>query len=102
MEAVEKNLASLPPGCHIHLQRKTLEQIPRSLRRLVEHNWRRLRAEVRAYAALRARNNIRLSDLLREQAIELDEVYRGSGRSRWTSLKGDAGLLTTPTGGEEE
>lgn len=102
VEAVERGFGSLSPGCHIHLQRKTREQILNSLQRLVQHNWRRLRTELQSYAVLRGRDNIRLIDFLQEQAIELQEIYRKSGHSGWTRLKRDAGLLTTEGGDEEE
>lgn len=102
IEAVEKGFSSLPPGCHIHLQRKTREQILNSLRCLVQQNWRRLRTELQTYAALRGRSNIRLVDFLREQAIEPEDIYRGNGRSGWTKLKRDAGLLATPGGREDD
>lgn len=102
IEAVDKGFGTLPPGCHIHLQRQTREQVLRSLRKLVQQNWRRLRTELQAYAALRGRNTIRLANFLREQAIELDDIYRSSGRSGWANLKRDAGLLTTPPGDEDE
>ena len=42
----------------------------RSLRRLVQQNWRRLKTELQAYAALRGRTDIRLASFLSEQAIE--------------------------------
>lgn len=102
IEAVEKGFGSLPPGCHIHLQRKTREQVLGSLRMLVQQNWRRLRTELQTYAALRGRGNIRLVNFLREQAIELEDIYRENGRSGWTNLKRDAGLLTTPAGSEDQ
>ena len=102
MEAVENGFGSLPPGCHIHLHRQTREQVLRSLRKLVQQNWRRLRSELQAYASLRGRNNIRLAGFLHEQAVELDDIYRDSGRSGWTNLKRDAGLLTTPAGSEDD
>lgn len=102
IEAVDKGFGALPPGCHIHLQRQAREQVLGSLRRLVQQNWRRLRTELQAYAALRGRNHVRLVDFLREQAIELDDLYRDSGRSGWTNLKRDAGLLTTPPGSEDD
>lgn len=102
IEAVEKGFGTLPPGCHIHLQRQAKEQVLSSLRRLVQQNWRRLRTELQTYAALRGRNNIRLANFLREQAIELDDIYRGSGRSGWTNLKRDAGLLMTPPGSDDD
>ncbi|MHB8759039.1 MAG: DUF3427 domain-containing protein, partial [Thiobacillus sp.] len=102
IDAVESGFGSLPPGCHIFLQRKTREQVLNSLRRLVQQNWRRLRTELQAYAALRGRSNIRLTNFLNEQAIELEDIYRDNGRSGWTNLKRDAGLLTTPAGSEDE
>lgn len=98
IEAAEGGFGSLPPGCHIHLQRQSREQILCSLRKLVQQNWRRLRTELQAFAALRGRQRVRLADFLREQAIELDDLYRSSGRSGWTNLKRDAGLLESPPG----
>lgn len=102
IEAVDKGFGALPPGCHIHLHRQAREQVLGSLRRLVQQNWRRLRTELQAYAALRGRSHVRLVDFLREQAIELEDIYRDSGRSGWTNLKRDAGLLTTPPGSEDD
>lgn len=102
VESVEKGFGSLPPGCHIQLQRQTREQILRSLRKLVQQNWRRLRTELQVFAALRGRNDIRLADFLHEQGIELEDLYRNSGRSGWANLKRDAGLLTMPAGDEDD
>ncbi|MDI3515642.1 MAG: hypothetical protein PWP40_2871 [Rhodocyclaceae bacterium] len=102
IDAADKGFGLLPPGCHIHLQRQTREQVLRSLRGLVQQNWRRLRTELQAYAALRGRTDITLASFLAEQAIELDDLYRSSGRSGWTNLKRDAGLLNTPPGAEDD
>ncbi len=102
IDAVENGFGALPPGCHIHLQRQARDQVLNSLRRLVQQNWRRLRTELQTYAALRGRNNIRLANFLREQSIELEDIYRGSGRSGWTNLKRDAGLLMAPPGSEDD
>ena len=102
IEAVDRGFGSLPPGCHIHLQRQAREQVLASLKRLVQQNWRRLQTELQAYAALRGRSTVRLASFLREQAIGLEEVYRSSGRSGWTRLKRDAGLLATPLGAEDD
>ncbi|HRO54010.1 MAG TPA: DUF3427 domain-containing protein [Alicycliphilus sp.] len=92
-EAVEHGFGQLPPGCHLQLQRQTREQVLASLRQLTQLNWRRLRTELQGYAALRGRNAVTLVEFLREQAVELDDIYRGNGRSGWTQLKRDAGLL---------
>jgi len=105
LEAVEQGFGSLPPGCHIHLQRQTREQVLDSLRTLTQQSWRRLKTELQSYAVLRGRSDIRLADFLREQALQLDDVYRsriGSTRSGWTTLRREAGLLMCEPGPEEE
>jgi hypothetical protein len=103
VDSVENGFGSLPPGCHIQLQRQTKEQVLQSLRALTSQSWRRLRSELQTYAALRGRASVRLVDFLHHQALELEDVYRGSaGRSGWTALKRDAGLLVTEPGPEEE
>jgi len=102
VDAVENGFGSLPPGCHIHLQRQTREQVLGSLRRLVQQNWRRLRIELQAYAALRGRSDVRLATFLREQAIELEDLYRSGGRSGWANLKRDAGLALASEGPEAD
>lgn len=100
--AVEHGFGALPPGCHIHLQRQARDQVLNSLKKLVQQNWRRLRTELQTYATLRGRNNIRLSDFLHHQRIEIEDIYRGTGRSGWSNLKRDAGLLNAPLGVEDD
>jgi superfamily II DNA or RNA helicase/HKD family nuclease len=102
---VEHGFGSLPPGCHIHLQRQTREQILQGLRTLTTQNWRRLKTELQVYVALRGRSSIRLADFLHDQALELEDVYRagtGNVRSGWTALKRDAGLIAAERGPEED
>lgn len=105
IDAVEHGFGGLPPGCHIHLQKLTREQVLGSLRTLTQQSWRRLKTELQIYAALRGRNAVRLADFLRDQSLELDDVYRagtGSTRSGWTALKREAGLLVSEPGPEED
>ncbi|MBI5314453.1 MAG: DUF3427 domain-containing protein [Nitrospirae bacterium] len=102
IDAVDKGFSSLPAGCHIQLQQLTKEQILRSLRTAMNQSWRRLRSELQTYVALRGRATIRLAEFLHEQAVQLDELYRSQGRSRWTALRRDAGLLSTTEGPEDE
>ena len=48
---------------------------------------------------------MRLADFLHDQALELEDVYRagtGQGRSGWTALKRDAGLIVAEPGAEED
>ena len=67
------------------------ERILDSLRRLVQQNWRRLCTELQTYVTLQGRDSIRLVDFLKDQGVELESLYRGSGRSGWTCLKRQAG-----------
>jgi hypothetical protein len=101
IDAVEKGFSHLPPGCHIQLQQFTKEQILQSLRTAINQSWRRLRTELQSYVVLRGRARVELADFLREQAVQPEELYRSQGRSGWTALKRDAGLLTTPESSEE-
>jgi superfamily II DNA or RNA helicase/HKD family nuclease len=104
VDGVENGFGSLPPGCHIHLQRQTREQVLQGLRALTTQNWRRLKTELQTYAALKGRTAVRLADFLHDQALELEDVYRigtGQGRSGWTALKRDAGLIVAEPGPEE-
>lgn len=105
VDAVEQGFGSLPPGCHIHLQKQTREQVLGSLRTLTQQSWRRLRTELQSYAALRGSSDVGLAEFLRDQGLSLDDVYRagtGSTRSGWTALKRDVGLLVSEPGPEEE
>lgn len=104
VDGVENGFGSLPPGCHIHLQRQTREQVLQGLRALTTQNWRRLKTELQTYAALKGRASVRLADFLHDQALELEDIYRigtGQGRSGWTALKRDAGLIVAEAGPEE-
>jgi superfamily II DNA or RNA helicase/HKD family nuclease len=91
IESVEHGFTDLAPGCHIHLQ--TRAQVLRSLKSLTQQSWNRLVAEAQAFASMRGVANVGLGEFLTEQRVELGEVYRGSGRSGWTTLRRDAGLL---------
>ncbi|MDO8262206.1 MAG: DUF3427 domain-containing protein [Gallionella sp.] len=101
-ESVENGFGSLPPGCHIQMQRQTREQVLKGLREITMQNWRRLRTELQTYAALRGRSSVRLPEFLHEQALELEDIYRDSGKSGWTALKRDAGLIAAEPSPEEQ
>jgi superfamily II DNA or RNA helicase len=101
IEAVEKGFSHLPPGCHIQLQKFTKDQILRNLRTALNQSWRRLRAELQSYVALRGRANVYLANFLHEQALQLEELYRSHGRSGWTALKREAGLPTKSESAED-
>ena len=93
IDAVENGFSTLPPACHIQLQRQTRQQVLRSLRSLGNQSWNRLGAELRSYSILRGRERVQLGAFLYDQRIQLKEVYRDSHVSGWTSLRRHAGVL---------
>ncbi|WP_366523748.1 DUF3427 domain-containing protein [Nevskia ramosa] len=105
VDAVEQGFGSLPPSCHIQLQKQTREQVLASLRALSHNNWGRLKTELQAWVAQRPRSAIALANFLDDQQLALDEVYRNpkaaGGASGWTTLKRDAGFMIAEPGPEE-
>ena len=104
IDSVEHGFGRLPPGCHIHLQRQTREQVLRGLRELTARGWQRLTTELQAHVARRGLAALRLSEFLHDQALDVEDVYRqstGQARSGWTALKRDAGLIAAEPEPEE-
>lgn len=101
IDGVEHGFSSLPAGCHIQLQKQVRDRILQSLRQQLSHQWRSLRAELQALSALRG-TSVPLSEFLREQRLDLRDIYRDSGPRGWTALKRSAGLIISEPGPEEE
>lgn len=101
VRSVEQGFASLPAGCYINLHKQAREQILQSLRALTQQSWRYLIRELQTFAALHSRNAVGLAEFLHEQVLDLNEVYRSTKPSGWTSLKRQAGLLTASETTEE-
>lgn len=102
IDEVENGFGQLPPGCYIQLQKHSRDQILGNLSRLINQNWRRMTAELQAYAGLKGRQNITLAGFLHDQALSIDDVYRTTGNSGWTALQRNAGLIVSDVGPEEE
>jgi hypothetical protein len=102
VRGVEEGFSSLPSGCHIHLEPQARQRILANLRSVTGQGWRSLRAELMAFAATRPTGGVRLGRFLDEYDIGLDDIYRDSGRSGWTSLQRDAGLLTHVAATDDE
>jgi superfamily II DNA or RNA helicase/HKD family nuclease len=102
IDNVENGFSQLPAGCHIQLQQRSREQILSNLRRLIQQNWRRMTAELQAYASLKGRLNVSLAGFLHDQALSIDDIYRSTGNSGWTALRRAAGLIVGDVGPEEE
>ncbi|MDC7692385.1 DUF3427 domain-containing protein [Vogesella indigofera] len=99
---VEHGFSQLPPGCHIQLQKRSRDQVLNSLRHLIQQNWRRLIRELQSYISLHGRQNLTLPRFLHDQALDIADLYRGSGNSGWTALQRSAGLIQDPITDEEE
>jgi hypothetical protein len=93
IEGLKHGFATLPSGCHIHLERQARERVLESLNVIAGQTWSRLRAELQQYAAVKGRGNVTLSHFLRDQSLELSEIYRTATPSGWTTLRRAAGLL---------
>lgn len=102
IDGVENGFSQLPAGCHFQLQQRSREQILSNLRRLVNQNWRRMTAELQAYASLKGRQNVSLANFLHDQALSVHDIYRVSGISGWTALRRAAGLIVNAAGPEED
>ncbi|MBL1378557.1 DUF3427 domain-containing protein [Zobellella iuensis] len=98
---IENGFARLPSGCHIQLQKQAREHILASLKQALNQNWRRLQQELHAYVSLTGNRRVALGDFLRDQQLELDDIYRGGNNSGWTNLQRDAGLLPGEANPEE-
>ncbi|MCX5762250.1 MAG: DUF3427 domain-containing protein [Gemmatimonadetes bacterium] len=93
IDAVERGFSSLAPGCHIHLEPQTRTQVLRNLRSAANHRWNRLVTELRGYAAQHPAGTVALASFLHDQLLSLEDVYRESAPSGWTTLARSAGLL---------
>ena len=101
LDSLENGFSTLPAGCHIHLQHQVRSRVLGNLRRQVQQQWRSLRHELSALAALQGRTPS-LSTFMHEQGVALEDIYRGSGKNRgWSVLQRDAGVLVAEEGPEE-
>jgi superfamily II DNA or RNA helicase len=82
---VEHQFPTLPPGCHIDLDRVVTDIVLRNVQASLRINWNGLAAE------LRALGDVSLTRFLEETGLELDDVYRRR-RGGWTGLRRIAGM----------
>ena len=93
MQSVEEGFSYLPAGCNIQLQAQARDQVLKNLRAAVNHSWRNLKTEVQGYAASSGSRTFSLAQFVGDTQIALEEIYRDSKTSGWTSLKRDAGII---------
>lgn len=90
IQGVEDGFGKLPMGCHIQLQNQAREQVLASLREAVNFSWNRLAQELSHYLARMENRQVTLSQFLRDQELDIQDVYRsatGSTQTGWTPLK---------------
>lgn len=100
LDSLEHGFSTLPAGCHIHLEHQVRTRVLGHLRRQVQQQWRSLRNELSALAALQGRTPS-LSAFMHEQGVALEDIYRTSGKRGWSVLQRDAGVLVAEEGPEE-
>lgn len=92
---VEHQFPTLPPGCHIALDRVVADIVLRNVQSSLRINWNGLAAE------LRGLGDISLATFLEETGLDLDDVYRRR-RGGWTGLRRIAGLDERPPGADDD
>src|SRR4051794_19878360 len=81
---VEQGFPTLPAGCHIELDRVAQEIVLNNIKQSLNVSWKGLVAEARA------QQGPTLAQFLEETGIEVEDLYRGNGRS-WLDLRRAAG-----------
>jgi hypothetical protein len=98
-DSVEKGFGLLPPGCHIQLDKVARERVLANLRQSLQINALKLLGEVLAWAAGRS-GPLRLADFLRDQMIEVGELYEN--KRSWQGLLRAAGLPHADLGPDDD
>ena len=92
---VEKGFPTLPAGCHIELDRVAHQIVLDNIKQSLSVSWKALITEARSL------DRPTMSEFLDETGIELEDLYRGSGRS-WLDLRRAAGWDDGPIGPDDD
>ena len=102
LEDLEHGFPTLPPGCHISLDRVAKERVLASLKFIARQTWPRLTRELQGYAAQKGVENVTLAHFLNDQALELSDIYRANAAGGWTALRRSAGLIVGQASEDEK
>ncbi len=91
---IEHGFPTLPPGCHIELDRVATEVVMRNVLSALRIDWRGLVAE------LRRTGDVTLQAFLDEAGLELEDIYRRR-RGGWAGLRRTADLERRPPGKDD-
>src|ERR687894_1624205 len=92
--AVEQGFPTLPAGCHIELDRVAQRIVLDNIKQSLSVSWKGLVSEAKR------EQSPSLADFLEETGVELEELYRGNGRS-WLDLQRAAGWVEGPIGPDD-
>lgn len=92
---VEQGFPTLPAGCHIELDRVAEQIVLDNIKQSLNVSWKGLVAEARSA------ERPTMAEFLEEAGIELEDLYRGAGRS-WLDLRRAAGWDTVPVGPDDD
>ncbi len=92
---VEQGFPTLPAGCHIELDRVAQRIVLDNIRQSLNVSWKGLVAEARSA------ERPTMAEFLNEAGIELEDLYRGNGRS-WLGLQRAAGWDDGPIGPDDD
>lgn len=92
---VEQGFPTLPAGCHIQLDRVAERVVLDNIKQSLNVSWKGLVAEARGLT------RPTMAEFLEEAGIELEDLYRGNGRS-WLDLQRAAGWDDGPIGPDDD
>lgn len=92
---VEQGFPTLPAGCHIELDRVAERIVLDNIKQSLNVSWKGLVAEARSA------KRPTMAEFLEEAGIELEDLYRGTGRS-WLDLQRAAGWDGEPVGPDDD
>lgn len=90
--SVADGFTKLPAGCVVQFDKVSKERILANLRAVVNHRWTQLIRELVAYAAAHGVQNVTMIGFIRDQCIDIQDIYRSSGSSGWYALCAAAGF----------
>ncbi len=91
---VQRGFPLLPAGCHIELDRVAQQIVLDNIKQSLSVSWKGLIAEARGL------ERPTLVEFLDDAGIELEDLYRGNGRS-WLDLRRAAGWDDSPVGPDD-
>jgi superfamily II DNA or RNA helicase len=92
---IENGFPTLPPGCHIELDRVAADLVIRNVRSSLRIDWKGLVSELRQIPGAD------LSTFVAEVGLELEDIYRRR-RGGWAGLRRMADLDDRPPGSDDE